>query len=149
MDPELINRQNRQNNSPSRGVSADVVALRAAVSVNLPNCVRPRSVERVDGTLQVEYQHTNTEEKVLNVTIVDAVASVIAAVGELDPVPERVDVIAHSPDDEPPLSYHITADQVARAAELANNWDEPSTIDLICEIAEKADRFPSVNEVKS
>ena len=99
--------------------------------------------------IQIEYEHTQTGSEALKQAILSGVTVSAIAVSGLSPTPTRVDVTARSPVDEPPLDYHLTRNQVTRAAVAYARDNDELIEDLFVEVAANADRFVDVADVRT
>jgi len=121
--------------------------LFASTGIDLVN-VAPAGGETA-ADIRIEYQHTQTEPSALKMAILHGVGATAVGLVEVTPTPSRVDVTAQSPDDEPPLVYHLTRNDAIRAA-VAIGCDAVDALrDLFVDVAEDADRFVDITDVRA
>jgi len=93
---------------------------------------------------RVEYTHTTADEELLGPSILGSVAAVAQSLGELNYPPARTSVVAHSPDDEPPLKYHVTKAEARRAEALDPDAPADEHRAFIADVIADAERFIEV-----
>lgn len=93
---------------------------------------------------RVEYRHTTADEELLGPSILGSVAAIAQSLGELTHPPQRTDVVAHSPDDEPPLKFHVTKAEARRAEALDPDAPADAHRSFIADVIADAERFIEV-----